>query len=165
MTLMNTIISGPPISEVIAVQTPMSFSHDSVLPAGGRILAEHWGPSRTGDTFTMRRGNSSCFGAPPQYRCIAYPRSTKMVSPPPHYLNHWITHLCPGQENRQKLLPLANRTESHVNNSLKSAQLLEMLGAKHGFVQSMDWAVQSMDPHFAQMIHRSCCVCAILGLC
>ena len=40
-----------------------------------------------------------------------------------------------------------------------------MLGAKHGFAQSMDCAAQSMDPHFAQTIHGLRSACPILGLC
>ena len=31
-----------------------------------------------------------------------------------------------------------------------------MLGAKYGFVQSMDCAVQTMDPYFVQAIHGLC---------
>ena len=50
----------------------------------------------------------------------------------------------------------------------KSRELLKfiayMLGAKHGFVQSMDCAAQRVDPRFAQMIHGSRFVCAILVL-
>ena len=36
--------------------------------------------------------------------------------------------------------------------------------AKHGFAQSMDCTAQSVDPRFAQTIHGSHSVCAILGL-
>ena len=36
-----------------------------------------------------------------------------------------------------------------------------MLGAKHGFAQSMDCTAQNMDPRIAQTIHGSRSVCAI----
>ena len=39
-----------------------------------------------------------------------------------------------------------------------------MLCAKHGIVQSMDCAVQSMDPRFARAIHGLHYICAIPGL-
>ena len=39
-----------------------------------------------------------------------------------------------------------------------------MLSAKHGFAQSLDCAVQSLDSPFGQAIHGLCYICTILEL-
>ena len=51
-----------------------------------------------------------------------------------------------------------------VDESKIKVYTVYMLGAKHGFVQSVDCPVQSMDPCFALAIHGMTHDCAILGL-